>query len=151
MILKVGLAAGVSAVGLLLAGAALGHGPKHNPVRHMHMMQNGIPAQYAEMSNPIAADSASLAAGATLYVEHCASCHGAAGNGESEEGAALEPPAPELKSMMGMPMITDGYLMWTLSEGGEPLETAMPAFKEVLSDSERWQIIRYMTGGFSSS
>jgi len=52
--------------------------------------------------------------------------------------------------MMDMPMITDGYLMWTLSDGGEPLQSAMPAFKDVLSDNERWQIIHYMTGGFSS-
>lgn len=150
MISKVWFIAGASAAAAVLAGAAFGHGPKHNPVRHMHMMKNGIPAAYQSLSNPLAADTANLAAGAALYVEHCESCHGVAGNGESEAGAELDPPAPELKSMMGMPMITDGYLMWTLSDGGEPLQSAMPAFKDVLSDNERWQIIHYMTGGFSS-
>ena len=33
--------------------------------------------------------------------------------------------------MVDMPMISDGYLIWTLSEGGEALETAMPAFKAI--------------------
>lgn len=127
-----------------------GHGPKHNPVRHHHMMQNGIPETFQNMSNPLSAKAETVALGAALYLEHCASCHGEAGNGHSEAGAELDPPAPELKSMVGMPMITDGYLMWTLSEGGEKLETAMPAFDEVLSVDERWRIIVYMKRGFPS-
>jgi hypothetical protein len=33
---------------------------------------------------------------------------------------------------MRMPMASDGYLMWTMGEGGAELGTAMPAFKTTL-------------------
>lgn len=48
-------------------------------------------------------------------------------------------------------MMTEGYLYWTISEGGEALETAMPAFKDVLSEKERWQVILLMSNGFQAS
>jgi mono/diheme cytochrome c family protein len=41
-------------------------------------------------------------------------------------------------------MASDNYLMWTISEGGAGLGTAMPPFKDALSENERWKIIRYL-------
>ena len=35
----------------------------------------------------------------------------------------------------------DAYTYWAVSEGGEPMGGSMPAFKEILSDEERWQIL----------
>lgn len=141
----------VAALPVAYVGGALGHGKKHNPTRHSFMMKSGIPNQYKSLSNSVPVNEAELRAGALLFTEQCAMCHGPGGNGESEAGAELEPPAPELKSMMGMPMVTEGYLMWTISEGGEALQTDMPGFKDILTEKERWQIIRYMTNGFLSS
>ena len=43
-----------------------------------------------------------------------------------------------------MPMATDGYLFWSISEGGIPIQTAMPAFKGSLSEEEIWKIIIYL-------
>ncbi len=43
-----------------------------------------------------------------------------------------------------MPMATDSYLLWTLSEGGAPVGSAMPPFKGLLSEEEMWKIIRYL-------
>jgi mono/diheme cytochrome c family protein len=42
----------------------------------------------------------------------------------------------------------DGYVMWAISEGGEPVGSAMPAFKDALSEHQRWQIILFMANGF---
>ncbi len=43
---------------------------------------------------------------------------------------------------------SDSYLMWTVSEGGEPLGTDMPGFKDVLSEEQRWKIISYVQADF---
>jgi len=143
---KAGLISSIAVIGLV-ATLALAHGPKHNPVRHQFFMKNGIPDTYASAVNPMAANAGQ--AGKALYDENCASCHGKAGNGHGEAGADLDPKPPELKSMIGMPMASDGYLLWALSDGGEALDTAMPAFKDALSETERWQIIAYMQSGFA--
>ncbi|MGI9227444.1 MAG: hypothetical protein ACR2PU_01500 [Gammaproteobacteria bacterium] len=36
-------------------------------------------------------------------------------------------------SISKMPMATDGYVFCTVSEGGAPIQTAMPAFKGSLT------------------
>ncbi len=43
----------------------------------------------------------------------------------------------------------DAYTYWAVSEGGEPMGGSMPAFKEILSDEERWQILLYIANRFS--
>ena len=44
----------------------------------------------------------------------------------------------------------DAYNFWAVSEGGEILGSSMPAFKDVLSEQERWQIFLYIANGLSS-
>lgn len=44
----------------------------------------------------------------------------------------------------------DAYNFWAVSEGGEPLGSSMPAFKEILSEQERWQTLLYIINGLSS-
>jgi mono/diheme cytochrome c family protein len=34
--------------------------------------------------------------------------------------------------------------MWAITEGGTALGTAMPAFGEALSESERWKIVLFL-------
>ncbi len=44
-----------------------------------------------------------------------------------------------------MPMVQwDGYMDWTLAEGGAPLGTAMPPFEDVLSKDDIWAVITYI-------
>src|SRR5208282_5435013 len=47
-----------------------------------------------EMKNPIPADETNLAAGAKLYMDHCAGCHGLPSNPESQFGRSFNPPVP---------------------------------------------------------
>ena len=42
-----------------------------------------------EMKNPLPADEATLVAGAQLYVNHCAGCHGVPANPESQFGRCV--------------------------------------------------------------
>lgn len=44
----------------------------------------------------------------------------------------------------------DSYNFWAVSEGGEKFGSSMPAFKEILSEQERWQILLYLANGLSS-
>ena len=38
----------------------------------------------------------------------------------------------------------DAYMFWAVSEGGMELGSAMPAFKDLLTEEERWQILLYV-------
>lgn len=144
------MASGTAALGVLVAGLALAHGPRHNPIRHQFMMRNGLPAPYAEARNPLKPTATNLAAGKALFIEQCASCHGRTGKGDGEAGRDLKPPPPTLNGIAQMPMAQDGYLLWSIVEGGEKLETAMPAFKDVLNRKQQWQVILYLRHGLSS-
>ncbi len=115
------------------------------PVAGMGMMERhhaSVPADYANLSNPVVADDESLTRGAALYGANCASCHGDGGMGDGPAGAALDPaasPIARTSQMMG-----DAYLFWRISEGGVPFGTAMPAWKDALDERARWDVINYL-------
>jgi mono/diheme cytochrome c family protein len=114
-------------------------GPGNNSMMNRHHAQ--IPAEYAGMKNPVAADEASLERGAQLYATNCASCHGDGGMGDGPAGTALDPaPSPIAHTSQ---MMADDYLYWRVSEGGVPFSTAMPPWK-VLDEQSRWDMINYM-------
>jgi len=56
----------------------------------------------------------------------------------------MSPPPANLRSVMRRPMDGDGYLMWAISNGGASVGGAMPAFKDTLSETDRWKIIRFL-------
>lgn len=128
-------------------GMGMGQGAG-NPVRHrIIVMGAGVPAPYTTMKNPLAADAASISAGKQIYADNCATCHGDTGAGDGEGGKELDPKPANIGFIMDKWIATDGFLMWSMSEGGEALSTAMPAYKDVLSEEQRWQVINYMRGG----
>ncbi|MEZ4865413.1 MAG: cytochrome c [Caldilineaceae bacterium] len=101
-----------------------------------------IPAAYANLSNPIAADEASLARGEATYGLYCTSCHGESGMGDGVAAQTLDPaPAPIARTSQ---MLSDGYLFWRISEGGAHFATAMPAWDVALDEQTRWDLINYM-------
>jgi mono/diheme cytochrome c family protein len=113
-------------------------------LRHRQAMMSGIPAEYAEQRNPLPANRAVIAAGADLYQAHCARCHGSTGVGDGPAAAGLSPPPANLRWAVRRPMVSDGYLMWAISDGGARLGTGMPAFAGALSELDRWRVIRYL-------
>lgn len=103
-----------------------------------------IPEEYADLINPVASDEESLARGGVIYVERCATCHGDGGMGDGPTSVALDP-APvaiaHTSQMMG-----DSYLFYRISEGGlfPPFNSTMPAWKEILDEQARWDVINYV-------
>jgi len=101
-----------------------------------------IPQEYAGLSNPIPAEDESFSRGAQSYAMHCASCHGDGGMGDGPAGAALDP-APAAIAHTSQ-MMGDDYLFWRISEGSGGFNTAMPAWKDVLDERARWDVINYV-------
>ncbi|MGV8953427.1 MAG: c-type cytochrome, partial [Cypionkella sp.] len=91
-------------------------------------------------------NAAQLQAGKVIYVEHCLTCHGAAGNGLGSYGGTLivTPANFKQEPFRSMP---DDQWFWHVSEGVPG--TVMPPWKDALSVDERWQVIRYVQAVFS--
>jgi len=92
---------------------------------------------------PIQADEDNLVAGAEVYADHCAQCHGFHGK-PSGLGAHMFPSAPPLwekhsrNAVVGVSDDPPGEIYWKVANGIRL--TGMPAFKSVLSETEMWQV-----------
>ena len=86
-------------------------------------------------------DAAELQAGKELYVDRCLTCHGCAGNGLGSYGGTLIVTPANFKQdpFRNMP---DDQWFWHVSEGVQG--TVMPAWKESMSELDRWRVIRYV-------
>lgn len=113
-------------------------------IRHQFVMRNGIDSRYASKVNPLQSTAENIGAGKRLYEQNCASCHGLTGLGDGETGKSLIPRPANIATFSKMPMATDGYLYWTIAEGGVPLGTAMPPFKGVRKEDQIWKIIIFL-------
>ena len=68
--------------------------------------------------------------------------------GDGEAGKSLSPSPALLAYMIQMPMSVDEYMMWTIAEGGKQFGTSMPAYKDILTENDIWEIVSYMRAGF---
>jgi mono/diheme cytochrome c family protein len=116
--------------------------------RHLEFIQAGVPLEYRSVRSPYPNVTKAITGGGALYGPHCAGCHGAQGRGDGDAGLDLVPSPALLSHMMDVQGTVDEYLMWTISEGGRPFDTAMPAFKNRLTEDQIWQIVAYMRAGF---
>lgn len=92
----------------------------------------------APKSAPIQADELNLTAGAKVYVENCAFCHGLPKQATAPAAAkGMFPVPPQLFE----DMVTDdpvGETYWKVANGIRL--TGMPAFSKSLSDTQMWQV-----------
>jgi thiosulfate dehydrogenase len=93
-------------------------------------------------------DATNLTAGAHIYVDRCAVCHGLHGH-PSAIGAHEYPDAPQLldphrnnPNVVGVSDDPVGETYWKV-ENGIRL-TGMPSFKTQLNDSEMWQVSLFL-------
>ncbi|WP_426417032.1 c-type cytochrome [Aestuariirhabdus sp. LZHN29] len=114
-------------------------------------MRSGVPSPYTGSQNPYSQTPEAIRAGGSLYQQQCAVCHGVQGVGDGVAANSLTPPPAVLDQLIQVPMAADEYLLWSISEGGKPFGTDMPAFKEQLSENDIWKIVAYMRAGFPST
>jgi len=107
-----------------------------------------VPAEYAGKTNPVANNADAIAAGKVLYTDNCLSCHGETGVGDGPAGASLDPKPGNLDEVAAND--TADRIFWRISEGGmeAPFNSSMPAWKSVLSEDERWQVVSYIQATF---
>ena len=92
---------------------------------------------------PIPADGNNLAAGAEVYRDQCAGCHGFHGK-PSSFAAHMYPDAPPLwekhhnNDAVGVSDDPPSETYWKVANGIRL--TGMPSFKQVLTDKQIWQV-----------
>ena len=93
-------------------------------------------------------NSAHLQEGKVVYVTHCMTCHGCAGNGLGSYGGhmVVTPVNFRAEPYAAMP---DDEWFWHVSEGVPG--TLMPVWKASLSETKRWYAIRYVQQQFARS
>jgi thiosulfate dehydrogenase len=89
-------------------------------------------------SVPISADEATYTAGALVYKEHCAVCHGLPGQAQTAIAKGMFPKPPLLLEGTGVTDDPAGETYWKVA-GGIRM-TGMPAFDKSLSSTQMWQV-----------
>lgn len=90
---------------------------------------------------------ANVTAGRMVYMKQCWTCHGDAGQGEGPDAVDFVPPAADF-TVDEFDTMPDYELMWKVSEGIP--NTAMPIWRLLLSEEERWNAIAYIRATFIS-
>lgn len=117
-------------------------------LRFSTFVNKGVPEDYLKVENTVGYTTKAIAEGGPLYAAHCAKCHGETGLGNGDLAYVLTPSPALLAYMIQQPVAVDQYLLWSISEGGKQFDTAMPAFKNELSEKQIWQIVAYLRAGF---
>lgn len=104
-------------------------------------VREDLPPELAGKRNPFAGAEA-IAAGAALFHENCASCHGTEADGHGPAATGLVPPPANFRSGPVLGQHTDAYLYWRVTTGKPG--TAMPSFHGVLGDTEKWEVVAYL-------
>lgn len=91
-----------------------------------------VPDKNRQKENPFDTDSRAIAAGAKLFRQNCASCHGGDATGKDTR--------PNLHSDR-IRNATPGELEWLLTNGS--LKNGMPSWSR-LPEPQRWQIVAYL-------
>lgn len=95
-------------------------------------------AKEAPKESPVPPTEANLLAGAKVYREYCAVCHGTAGEPETATAKGMFPEPPPLLQDTGVTDDPVGETFWKASNGIRL--TGMPAYRGSLSDEQLWQV-----------
>jgi mono/diheme cytochrome c family protein len=109
-------------------------------IAHEGHGKKNAPASARTLKSPLAAAQAKPELGKPHYERACAACHGNDGLAKTPVAANMKP-APT--NLAGHPMdsMKDGEIYWVVTNG---IGKQMPAFKDQLSEIERWQIVLYV-------
>jgi mono/diheme cytochrome c family protein len=91
-----------------------------------------VPEKDRQKQSPLLNDPASVAAGAKLFHQNCAACHGGEAMGRDKR--------PNLHSDR-IRAATPGELEWLLTNGS--LKNGMPSWSR-LPEPQRWQLVAYL-------
>lgn len=102
-----------------------------------------IPSDVRVRSNPVQRTSEGLNRARTHFADHCASCHGNDGRGQTDMGRALYPRAPDM-TLADTQGLSDGEI-FAIIEDGVRL-SGMPAWGKPSSedDVDGWELVHFI-------
>ncbi|MBI3077336.1 MAG: cytochrome c [Deltaproteobacteria bacterium] len=142
------------AAGPLLVGAAVYSqtAPAVQTPTALRIQHPTIPGQFERLRNPFRTNDEAMqrhiAEGRILYQKNCRPCHGtkADGGGPMAWGFRLKP--ANFRDPGTIATVVEAYAFWRVKEGARglpaeasPWDSAMPAWKDDLTDEQIWKII----------
>jgi thiosulfate dehydrogenase len=99
----------------------------------------------APKSSPIVASDAVYAAGAVIYRNNCAVCHGLPGQDQTAIAKGEFPKPPQFFKGKGVTDDPAGVTYWKVANGIRL--TGMPGFSNSLSNEQMWQVSLLLANG----
>jgi hypothetical protein len=101
-----------------------------------------VPAAARDAVNPIAFTPEVWLEARAHFADHCASCHGNDGAGQTELGRNLYPRAPDMR-LQETQRLTDGEIYWVIANGVRL--TGMPAWGPGgPDDRDTWMLVHFI-------
>ncbi len=97
----------------------------------------------ASSGNPIATSPESIERGRMLFLQNCTVCHGETGRGDGPLAGSL--PLQPANLYDHIPFHVDQFFFGVITNG---LGGIMPAFKDSISEEDRWNILNYLRDQF---
>ena len=107
------------------------------------MRHYSVPADLHDAKNPVALTPEILAEARAHFADHCASCHGNDGKGQTEMGPRFYPKAPDM-TLAATQKQTDGDLFATIENGIRM--TGMPGWGDGSAESAygSWTLVHFI-------
>ena len=101
------------------------------------------PSTYKGLPNPVSDTEENFIAAREHFADHCATCHGNDGSGNTEVGRSLYPKAPDMR-LPRTQNLSDGEIFYFI-ENGIRL-TGMPGWSTGTPEGERasWQLVHFI-------
>lgn len=101
------------------------------------------PSTYKGLKNPVSDTQEHFIAAREHFADHCATCHGNDGGGNTEIGKSLYPKAPDMR-LPRTQQLSDGEIFYFIEHGVRL--TGMPAWGNGTPEGERssWQLVNFI-------
>lgn len=117
-----------------------------NPVRSKMLEQYKTDPNAA-----IGAYKSAVGAGSEVYYQNCLYCHGDLLDGEGPYARGLYPLPTSFQDLGTIAQLQESYVFWRITTGGvglpegaTPWNSVMPAWHEMLSEQEVWEVILFL-------
>lgn len=102
-----------------------------------------IAREAQSLRNPVDYSGEVIAEGRAHFADHCATCHGNDGSGETPMGRGMWPKAPDMR-LAHTQNLSDGELFWVIENGIR--FTGMPAWSTGTKDGETasWHLVHFI-------
>jgi len=107
----------------------------------MSVVDASVDRHAPDRKNPVQPTDENLVAGAKIYLDHCAGCHGLPSNPDSHFGHSFYPPVPQFFNEA--PDMPENQNFYVTQHGTR--WTGMPAWSKTLSEQQTWTVVTFIS------